>query len=46
MADSVYGAPRSRCPACEKMVTEGTKHKCPNGRDRDPFINPAVDRKK
>lgn len=37
---------RSRCPACEDFVTEGTKHVCPKGRHRDPFINPAVDPEK
>lgn len=37
----VYGPPRSRGPACKKFVTEGTKHVCPKGRHRDPFVNPA-----
>jgi len=31
---------RSRCPACEEMVTEGTEHKCPRGRNRKNFQNP------
>jgi len=36
---------RSRCPACRAMVVEGSKHKCPMGRDRDPFVNPLMEKK-
>lgn len=34
---------KSRCPGCDNFVLEGTEHKCPRGRDRDPFENPAVE---
>lgn len=34
---------RSRCPACKQFATEGKKHDCPKGRNRDPFVNPVTD---
>lgn len=37
------GVPRSKCPACERFVNEGSNHKCKGGRDRNPFINPRRD---
>lgn len=37
------GVIRSRCPACKKFVNEGSNHKCPKGRHRNPFINPLMD---
>jgi hypothetical protein len=45
MSDT-YGAPESRCPACKKFVVEGTKHRCPKGRNRDPFVDPTRDSNK
>jgi hypothetical protein len=45
MSDT-YGAPESRCPACKKFVVEGTKHRCPEGRNRDPFVDPTRDSNK
>lgn len=31
---------RSKCPACEEFVTEGTEHRCIAGRNRKNFQNP------
>jgi len=33
-----------RCPACKKFATVGQKHVCPQGRNRDPFVDPVYER--
>lgn len=34
-----------RCPACKKFAEVGKKHKCPKGRNRDPFVDPQYEKK-
>jgi hypothetical protein len=42
-SSDTYGAPRSRCPACNDWATEGEDHWCPTGPDRTPHKNPQED---